>query len=337
MSSATASQPSPQRFFATVNAYQHTAVLKAAIELDVLTAIDNGNKTAAAIAKQCGAAERGMRILCDSLVILDFLTKQGNEYGLTPDSAVFLSRKSPACLNSSIEFLLDPGHLKHFEDLTAVVRKGGCISKDTAVDPDNPMWVRFAHGMAPLMRMPAQAIADVLEAKKGTPMKVLDIAAGHGVFGITIAQQNPKARIVAVDWANVLDVAKENAKKAGVSLRYGSIAGSAFDVDFGKDFDVALVTNLLHHFDLPTCEKLMRKVYAALKPGGKAVTLEFVPNDDRVSPPEAMFSLMMLGTTPAGDAYTFRELDSTFKNAGFRENRLIAMPGSPESLIVSTK
>jgi ubiquinone/menaquinone biosynthesis C-methylase UbiE len=338
MSSAAASQLSPQLFFQIVNSYQNTQVLKTAIELEIFTIVGEGKATAAAIAGRAKASERGVRILCDALTILGFLTKNGNDYALTQDSAMFLNKKSPAYLGGSIGFLLHEPHVRKYDDLTNIVRKGGATGKDSAVDPEHPMWMEFARAMAPLMHMPAQAIAEVIGAKKGETMKVLDIAAGHGVFGITIAQQNQKARIVAVDWANVLEVAKENAKKAGVNMRYGFVAGSAFDVEFGKDFDVVLITNFLHHFDVATCEKFLKKVYAALKPGGKAVTLEFVPNADRVSPPPAaMFSLMMLGSTPAGDAYTFEQLDSMCKKAGFKDNKLVAMPGSPESLVVSTK
>src|SRR6185369_2508977 len=96
--------------------------------------------------------------------------------------------------------------------------------------------------------------------------------------------------------------------------RFETIPGSAFTADFGSGYDLVLLTNFLHHFDVPTNEALLRKVHAALKPGGRAVTLEFVPNEDRVSPPVAAeFSLMMLGNTPAGDAYTFSELDRMFR------------------------
>ncbi len=338
MSFASTSQPSPQLFFAVAGAYQQTAVLKAAIELDIFTIIADGNSTAPAIAKRCNAAERGVRILCDALTIIGFLSKDGQHYRLTQDSEIFLNKKSPAYLGGAIGFLLHEPHVNQFKDLTNIVRKGGATAETTSVDPENPMWVEFAHAMAPMMHMPAQAIAETIDAKAGKPMKVLDIAAGHGVFGITIARQNPNAQIVAVDWKNVLPVAQENAKKAGVSERYSVIAGSAFDVDYGNDFDVVLITNFLHHFDVSTCEKFLRKVHAALKPGGKAVTLEFVPNADRITPPPAaMFSLMMLGSTPSGDAYTFAELDSMCKKAGFKENKLVLMPGSPESLVVSTK
>jgi predicted O-methyltransferase YrrM len=333
-------QPSPELFFQTVNAYQRSAALKAAVELGLFTAIAEGSRTAQAIAARCEASERGVRILCDYLVITGLLTKEGGDYGLTRDSAVFLDRRSPAYMGGALEFLLSPMLTKGFEDLASVVRRGGTVLEDGGtVAPDNPVWVKFARAMAPMMAMPAQAIAQMVGgAQEGRALKVLDIAAGHGIFGITIAQKNPSAEVVALDWAAVLEVARENAERAGVAERYSFIEGSAFEADYGTGYDVILLTNFLHHFDPPTCETLLRKVHAALAEGGVAVALEFVPNDDRVSPPSAAaFSLMMLGGTPGGDAYTFAELERMFTGAGFSHSELHPLPASPEHVVLARK
>ena len=102
-------------------------------------------------------------------------------------------------------------------------------------------------------------------------------------------------------------------------------------------YDVILLTGFLHHFDPAAIGKLLRKVHAALAQNGRVVTLEFIPNEDRVSPPEsASFSMNMLGATPAGDAYPFSELKRMFEDAGFSSNELRRLPG-PESVIVSRK
>lgn len=200
------------------------------------------------------------------------------------------------------------------------------------------MWVNFARGMAPLRVPAAEFIARLVRADQQKPMKVLDIAASHGLFGITIAKHNPKAEIVAVDWRPVLEVAKENAAKAGVQNRYKTIAGSAFDADLGSGYDVALVTAFLHHFDVATNEKFLKKIHAALKPGGVVATLEFVPNEDRVTPPHAAgFALIMLSNTAAGDAYTFRELEQMFRNAGFGASELHTNPNSIDQVIITKK
>lgn len=331
------SEPSPVLIFQTLNAFQQTAALKAAIELDLFTAIGEGISTTDKLAARCQASERGIRILCDYLTVLGFLAKADFHYSLTPDAAMFLDGRSPACLASAVKFLTAPSMVEAFKDLAAVVRHGGTmLGGDGSMEPENPVWIEFARSMAPLMRMPSELIAGLLRAESGERWKVLDIAAGHGLFGIAIAKRNPNAQIVAVDWPGVLEVAKQNAQAAGLNGRYSTIPGSAFDVDYGSGFDLVLLTNFLHHFDPPTCEKLLRKVHAALRPGGRVVTLEFVPNEDRVSPPPAAtFSMIMLGTTPRGDAYTFPEFEQMFRHAGFARSELHPLRPTFEQVIIS--
>ncbi|MCM3869746.1 MAG: methyltransferase domain-containing protein [Pyrinomonadaceae bacterium] len=339
MSSPGLQQPTPQLFFQTVNAYQRTEALKAAIELEVFTAIGEGKTTALDIAGRSNAAERGIRILCDFLCIGGFLAKEGGSYQLTPDSALFLDKRSPAYLGNSLEFLLSPMLTDGFKDLAGAVRKGGTVaSAEGTVAPDHPIWVKFARAMTGMMAMPAQLMANLVDEKADRKLRILDIAAGHGLYGIAFAKKNPQAEVVALDWSNVLDVARENAGKAGIAERYQTTPGSAFDVDYGTGYDLVLLTNFLHHFDPPTCETLLRKVHAALADNGRAVILEFVPNEDRISPPEtAGFSLMMLGSTPAGDAYTFPELERMCSAAGFARSEIHQLPPSIEQVIIAHK
>jgi len=332
-------QPNPELIFETLNAHQRTAALKAAIELDVFTAIGEGANTPAALGKRCQAAERGVRMLCDYLVIMGFLNKEAQRYSLTPDSAMFLDRRSPACMGSAVGFLASPELTDAFKNFAAVVRKGGSMMPgEGTTAPENPIWVEFARSMAPMQIPTAEAMAKILKADAGEKWKVLDIAAGHGMFGIALAKHNSNAEIYALDWPRVLDVATENAVKAGVAARHHLIPGSAFEVDFGSGYDLILLTNILHHFDPVMIELLLRKVRAALAPGGRAVTLDFIPNDDRVTPPRAAsFAIIMLASTPDGDAYTFSEYQRMFRDAGFSSNELVSLAPAPHSLIISRK
>jgi ubiquinone/menaquinone biosynthesis C-methylase UbiE len=339
MSTSAAQQPSPQLFFQTINAHQQTEALKGAIELEVFTAIGEGNTTAAQIAKRCQASEKGIRILCDFLTIHGMLTKDGDQYGLTLDSATFLDKRSPAYLGGTVEFLCSPMLTEGAKHIAEAVRKGGTVMEnDGTIGPENPVWVKFARAMGAMMAMPAQLIAKFIDPSADRRLKILDLAAGHGLFGIAFATNNPQAEITAVDWPAVLEVAKENAHKMGIADRYHTNEGSAFDVEFGSGYDLVLLTNFLHHFDPPTCETLLRKVHGALADGGRAVTLEFIPNEDRVTPPDAAgFSMMMLTSTPSGDAYTFSELANMFANAGFSRSTVHPLPPTIQQIVISEK
>jgi len=338
MASQSKTQPVPDRIFEMMFAHQRTAALKAAIELDIFTMVGEGADSVTALADRSGAKERGMRILCDYLAILGFLTKHDSRYALTPDSAMYLDRRSPECIASIAGFMTLPEKIDAFKDLAAVIRTGRPALSGGAgsITPDNPLWVNFARSMGSMQIPAARELARTLDASAGNQWKVLDIAAGHGVYGIELAKQNPNAQIFAQDWAAVLDVAAEHARAAGVAERFHRLPGSAFEVEFGSGYDVILITGFLHHFAPPEIETLLRKVRAAIARDGIVTTVDFVPNEDRLGPPRAaMFSMEMLGTTISGDSYTLAEYEKMFRNAGFSSNELRLLAGSGHSLILS--
>ena len=320
-------------------AHQRTAALQAAIDLDLFRAIGEGPGDVASLAQRCSASERGIRILCDYLTINGVLEKESGAYRHTEMSGLFLDPRSPACVASTARFLGNAAMMEPYHRLADVVRSGHTtLPGQGSVEPENPIWVEFARSMAPMVRTAAGLLAETVLHGRSGPVRVLDIAAGHGLFGIEIAKRNPEAAVVALDWAAVLEVAMENAEKAGVADRVERLAGSAFEVEFGGPYDAVLLTNFLHHFDVETCTALLKKVHVSLKPGGVAATLEFVPNEDRVSPPmSAAFSMVMLASTASGDAYTFTELESMYRNAGFRDVSATAVPMSPQTIVLGVK
>jgi ubiquinone/menaquinone biosynthesis C-methylase UbiE len=329
--------PSPQLFFQTINAYQNTAALKAAVDLGLFGAIGAHPATAEEVAARCKCPARGIRILCDYLTILGFLTKDGSRYALTPDSAVFLDQNSPAYLGGAVKFLLAPQLTEAYTDLASTIRSGRVhTSEHGTTAPDHPVWIDFARGMGPLMMPCAQGAAELAPLDPSRDTKVLDISASHGTYGIAFAKRNPRAHLVALDWEAVLRVTEENAKAAGLGNRFSKIVGNAFTVDLGKEYDVVLVPNFLHHFNIADCTTFLRRVHGALRPGGRVVIVEFVPNDDRITPPPAAtFSIVMLGTTPEGDAYTFAEYRRMLADAGFHDAELHSLPPTAQSAVIA--
>jgi ubiquinone/menaquinone biosynthesis C-methylase UbiE len=332
MSTPASAAPDPGRIFETLCAFQQTEALKGAVELDIFTHVAEGASSVAEIAKRAQASERGIRILCDYLTIQGFLAKTDGRYSNSPTAEAFLNKRSPAYIGSMATFLAHPGLMECFHDMAGSVRKGGTVSKGTLA-PEDPVWVVFARAMAPFMTMMAGMVAKIV-ARPGEAQKVLDISAGHGLYGLMVAQANPAAQIYAADWANVLEVARENAAKFGVTERFHTIPGSAFESDLGSDYDLVLVPNFLHHFDPPTNVKFLQKLRGTMKPGATLAIVEFVPNEDRISPPmAASFSLQMLGGTDSGDAYTFREFSEMLREAGFKDSQQQALVPTPQTLV----
>ena len=322
----------PSHIFDCFTSYQKTAAMQAAVDIGLFSSIGAGATRVADIAKACEASPKGVRVLCDYWTVEGLLLKDGDAYRLTPEAATFLNRASPAYLGGVMGFLNGP-IAPFFERLTQAVRNGGCETSGS-VEVEYDGWIPFAEEMGAMMFPTAQALSKLLGPVSGS---VLDVAAGHGLFGIVLAKANPGVRVTALDWPKVLDVARKNASRMGVADRYSTIPGDAFKVDLQGPYDVILLTNLLHHFAPEQCTDLLKRLRAALRAGGRLVTVEFVPNDDRVSPPmSATFPLIMLATTAAGDAYTFTELERMLRAAGFTSSKLHQPEDSPQQIIISS-
>jgi SAM-dependent methyltransferase len=322
-------QVTPQSIFETLTGYQRSAALATAIELDLFSAIARGKSTPAELAKACNASERGLRSLGDFLVVDGFLTKSGERYGLGEVAAKFLDRAKPSYVGSIAEFLHGEPLRATFEELTASVRRGcSAVGARGTMDPEHPAWPQFARGMAPMFGLQAEDLAERVAKRRASAKSVLDVAAGHGLYGIACAKRFENARVAFADWRSVLDVAFENAVKAGVRDRVSGIEGDANTVDLGGPHDVVLVPNFLHHFDHAWCERFLRRVRAAMTPGGALAIVEFVVTPDRLEPPPcARFSLVMLATTPGGDSFTEEELRRAVLSAGFRDLEVEELAG----------
>lgn len=327
-------QPDPGIVWDMMTAHQRSAALRAGVELGLFNALASGPHTAAQLAAHAGVPERGMRILADFLVICRLIAKgDDGRYSHTPTSAVFLDSHSPASMASMLPFVLNDKIITAFRGLTDAIRQNRTILAEPLAGEEVKEWVTFARTMQPMMANAAEFIASQVVAA-GEPTKVLDVAASHGLFGFAVARHAPGCEIVALDFPSVLEVTADHARTVGIPITL--LPGSAFTAELGTNYDAILVTNLFHHFSADDNIKLMKRFHAALRPGGRMYTLEFVPNPDRVSPPApASFAMMMLGNTPAGDAFTMAEYDAMLDAAGFGDRQLMDVPMSAQQLIVA--
>jgi ubiquinone/menaquinone biosynthesis C-methylase UbiE len=197
---------------------------------------------------------------------------------------------------------------------------------------------QFVESLFPMSYMATQAVGEHLGLPAATAeVRVLDVAAGSGVWGIGLAQMSPHVRVTAQDWARVLGVTQRMAQRTGVSDRMTFLAGDLHDVDFGGGFDVATLGHILHSEGVEGSRRLLKKVFDALSPGGTIVIGEFVVDDDRRGPPGPLiFAVNMLVNTERGDAFTFSQIRAWLEEAGFGKIRQLEAP-APSPLILATK
>ena len=328
----------PLRILETLGGFQRTAALRTAIELDLFTAIGEGADRVATLARRCGASERGVRSLCDYLTMLGFLEKRDDAYVLSADAATFLDARSRAYLGApAAEAYAGAALEEAFARLTEAVRQGGTVVPGGGVlAPEHPHWVQFARAMGVPGAFLARRLADCIGKWAAPPDKVLDIAAGHGLYGIELAKRHARTEVFAVDWPAVLAVARENAEAAGVGERFHPVPGDALAVDFGAGYDLALVTNFMPDLDAST--NLLERVHAAVREGGRLAVYESMLDDDRVSPPAAVsLNLTLLATTPGGEVRTASQLRELVEAAGFVGTELHELPDAPGRVVIAQR
>ena len=328
----------PHNIFGILQSSQRTAALTTAIELDLFTAISESGSSADDIAAHCRASTRGVRVLCDYLCVIGLLQKRLGHYWQTDETALYLDRRSPHFIgDAAIQMRADGPFVEGFQQLTQAVQRGGtALVSAGSLAPEHPCWVQFARARAPIGAANGKRLATLLESSSSGAIRVLDIACGHGHHGIAIAKSNPRAEIFAQDWPAVLDVAVGHAREAGVSERYHTIPGDVFSITFREHYDVVLITNFLPDFGTAECEQLLRKIRHTLTQDGRAVALQWIPDDDRLFPPTApSLALSLLAETPRGDVYTYSELAEIFRRAGFKRTELRELGPSLQRVVIA--
>ena len=314
----------PSSIFDTLTAYWKTSALKAALDLDLFSRIGQGSSTAGELARATGASPRGVAIIADALSALGFLAKKDGRYSLPPGAADFLRSDSPFFLGAFHKFLTSEYIWNAFARITEAARAGGAQLDRHALTPENPAWQVFAESTTAMARAEGPLLAELAGARR-PGLRILDVAAGSGEYGIAIAREGKNPQLTYLDWPNVLPVALRHAEAAGLS-KPRTIPGDALQVEWGGPYDVIVASHFLHHFRPEDCLRICRKARAALAPDGVFIVQEFVADEERSGREEEaaggpfplLFAVAMLASTPEGNAYTLGELRGFLEDAGLR-------------------
>ena len=332
-----ASHPTPERLMQFVWGFAPTLILDSAVKLRLFDYLDDSPKTVQELARDTQCSVRGLTALLDALVGWEFLKRKGNRYSLTPESSAFLVSTKPGYHGGFFQHITRQV-MPNWLHLHETVRTGLPVTSVNEQGTGAEFFAELVEGIFPMSYRAAQVLGEHLQVPKLIwPRSVLDIGAGSGVWGIALAQQSPQIKVHAVDWPKVLEVTKKIAQKHGVADRLHTSPGDLLEADFGQGHYLATIGHILHSEGRERSRRLLKRVFDALAPGGTVVIAEFVPNNQRTGPANAlMFAVNMLVHTTEGDTFTSKEISEWLRETGFRNIRALDAP-APSPLILATK
>jgi ubiquinone/menaquinone biosynthesis C-methylase UbiE len=329
----------PQRITEMAWGFAPMLMLQAAIKNGVFDVLSAGPKTFDEIVAGTQCSRRGIVALVEALVGFGLLNRRKDRFGLAPDAAAFMVSSKPGYLGGLVKHFAAQ-LLDNWRQLPEVVRTGKPATMVDHEDQGAEFFSKFVEDLFNMSFPAAEALAEELAKKPAAHdgrFKILDIAAGSGVWSIPLAKRMTDAHITAVDFAKVLPVTRSVAERHQLGDRLSTIEGDIQSVDFGGGFHVATLGHILHSEGEAKSRRLLKKVYDALAPGGVIAIAEFIPDDDRNGPPyPLLFAVNMLVNTEDGDTFSFKQMSGWLKEIGFKRIRKVEVP-SPSPIIVAVK
>jgi 3-hydroxy-5-methyl-1-naphthoate 3-O-methyltransferase len=316
----------PDRLDQMIRGYMPSRCILTALELDIFTAVGDG-ANAEQIGTGINANARAAGMLLNALVALGLLSKSGDDYRNTPESARFFVQGSKDNQRNGLLHIANIWH--RWSTLTDAVRSGTRVPDRN----DTPEWTRnFIAGMQRIAKDRAPLVVKNL----GTAgvQRVLDLGGGSGAYSIAFAKASPDVQCEILDVPEVVSLSADYVRQAGVSAQVTLRAGDMLRDDFGSGYDIIMLNAICHMFSEEQNRDILRRARQALAPNGRLAVQDFILNPDKTGPQHAaLFSLNMLVNTDAGASYSESEYTHWMKAAGFTEVFRINLPG-PSGLIV---
>lgn len=331
----------PPAIFEMMQAYKVTALLDTGVELGVFDRLARGAEGAEALAADLGLPARSCRLLLNGLAAIGLVESDGRTYRLSEGVARHLVRGRPGYVGDMRKVMSSAWEWDAMRRLPDAVRQGGAVVDEHAETPSYEYWEHFAAYAGAVAGPTANKAAEALApwAASRERIHVLDVACGHGLYGYTLAREQPHARVWSLDWPNVLPITRQHAERMGVADRASFIAGDMFEVPLGGPYDVVMITNVLHHFSEERGTELVRRGAEALAPGGRMVLVGFTVGDGppALDPAPHLFSILMLVWTHAGEVHSVDEYNRMLAGAGLREAAVHEVPGLPLRVLIAAK
>ena len=331
----------PEKILQTGLAFWASKTLLSAVEMGLFTELSHGPAYFEALSSRLGLHPRSARDFLDALVALGFLQRDGDQYANTPDTDLFLDRKKPSYVGGILE-MANHRLYPFWGHLTEALRTG---APQNEVKTGGPGMFETLYADPARLKQFLAAMTGISHGANMTIARMFpwndyrtfaDVGTAQGDLAAQIALANPHLRGIGFDLPEVAPIFEDYVAAVGVADRLRFQPGSFFEQSLPK-VDVVLMGHILHDWDLPTKQMLIRKAFDALPVGGALIVYESIIDDDRSKNAFGLLmSLNMLIETPGGFDYTGADCSGWMKEAGFSSTRVEALVG-PDSMVVGIK
>lgn len=314
--------------------YQPAAVLGAAADLELFSALAAEPLTAAALAAKLDCDARALTILLDALAALQLLVKQDGRYSLPPGAEALLTA---AGSNSILAMTQHQGScLRRWSGLARAVKTGRPVERIPGVRGeagDQEAFIGAMHNVSvPVADQVIQAIQP-LEFRH-----LLDVGGASGTWTLALLRACPSATATLFDLSEVLPMARRRLAESGMEERVTLVAGDFMADLLPAGADLAWVSAIVHQNSREQNRQLFAKVFQALQPAGRIAVRDILMDATRTQPAAgALFAVNMLVATEAGGTFTFDELRSDLEAAGFVRPAAVRNDDGMNSIVVAEK
>jgi SAM-dependent methyltransferase len=302
---------SPQSIMQIARGFWEARLILSANELRLFDHLQAGPETAAEVARQAGTDARATELVLNALVGQGLLTKSGDSFANTAETAAHLVSSSPTSIAAALDHYTNLWDT--WSQLTEVVRSGQPAlrrSRESSLEA-------FILAMHSFSRPRVAKVVDAIDLR-GVAM-VLDIGGGPGTYSCEFVRRGD-IRATVLDFPDVLAITRRIAAEAGLSDRVSTLPGDALEADFGTGYDLIFISALIHSCSPDETRLIFSKAFAALKPGGQIVVQDFFLDDTMTQPPSAaLFAINMLVGTSGGRTYSATETRLWLAETGFAE------------------
>lgn len=299
--------------------YWRSRIMFAGVELGIFEALARKPMTEEELVAHLNYDPRGTGILLGALAGIGLLEVDENRYRVADRWAEMLVSGGPMSQTHMIM------HLRKMWDswgrLDEVVRSGRRRQMPPLNAAEDEAAIRaFIGGMHEGSRHSARELAAKLDLTGINRM--LDVGGGPGTYCIELCRRRPELNATLMDRILPLDVARENIEAAGFEDRIERRLGDAITDEYGENYDLVLISQLLHAYGPAENARIVRKGAEALRPGGCMIINEFALLRGRNEPAQAaVFGVNMLVNTDEGRAYEACKIEGWMRDAGLVDLR----------------